>query len=67
MDLLPVARGRHDERQRESWVPEDDYTAFVTADQYMLKAGPHTVTLRVTSPVTSQPGSISIDVCSVDY
>ncbi|MEU4546035.1 serine/threonine-protein kinase [Nonomuraea dietziae] len=53
-------------RSGRSWVPEDDYTAFVTADQYMLKAGPHTVTLRVTSPV-AVTRSISIDVCSVDY
>ncbi|GGP16035.1 protein kinase [Nonomuraea glycinis] len=49
-----------------SWVPEDDYTAFVTAQQYMLKTGGHTVSLRITSP-SSASKSVSIDVCSVDY
>ncbi|MEV0996464.1 serine/threonine-protein kinase [Nonomuraea sp. NPDC050202] len=50
---------------RRSWVPEDDYTAFVTAGQYMLDAGSHTITLRVTSPSTTSK-SISIDICDLD-
>lgn len=50
----------------KNWIPEDDYTSFVTSGQYMLKAGSHTVALRVTSPGTASR-SISIDVCSVDY
>ncbi|MET8000350.1 protein kinase domain-containing protein [Nonomuraea glycinis] len=49
-----------------SWVPEDDYTAFVTAKQYMLDTGGHTVSLRITSP-SSANKSVSVDVCSVDY
>jgi hypothetical protein len=49
-----------------SWVPEDDYTAFVTAKQYMLKTGGHTVGLRITSPGSANR-SVSVDVCSVDY
>jgi predicted Ser/Thr protein kinase len=48
-----------------SWVPEDAYTAFMTSDMYMLKAGSHRVTLRVTSPTTVSK-SISIDVCAVE-
>ncbi|MEV0828164.1 serine/threonine protein kinase [Nonomuraea rubra] len=50
---------------RRSWVPEDDYTAFVTAGQYMLDAGSHTITLRVTSPSATSK-SVTIDVCSLD-
>ncbi|MFI7447824.1 protein kinase [Nonomuraea sp. NPDC049714] len=49
-----------------SWVPRDDYTAFVTAKQYMLDAGGHTVSLRITSP-SSANKSVSVDVCSVDH
>ncbi|MGW0805733.1 serine/threonine-protein kinase [Nonomuraea sp. NPDC002799] len=48
-----------------SWVPEDDYTAFMTSGQYMLKAGRHTVTLKVTSPsVVSK--SVSFSVCAME-
>ncbi|MFD1931933.1 protein kinase [Nonomuraea mangrovi] len=50
----------------KTWVPEDDYTSFVTAGQYMLKEGRHTITLQVTSPGTAAR-SVSIDVCSLDY
>ncbi|MEV4169913.1 serine/threonine-protein kinase [Nonomuraea sp. NPDC049709] len=50
---------------RKSWVPEDDYTAFVTAGQYMLDAGSHTIALRVTAPSTARR-SISINVCDLD-
>ncbi|MFG1706316.1 protein kinase [Nonomuraea sp. M3C6] len=47
------------------WVPRDDYTAFVTSGQYMLKAGTHTVTLRVTSPSTARK-SVSVNVCALE-
>ncbi|MCF6476890.1 hypothetical protein FAF44_52555, partial [Nonomuraea sp. MG754425] len=48
-----------------SWVPEDAYTAFVTARQYMLDEGGHTITLRVTSPSAARK-SLSIKICSLD-
>jgi hypothetical protein len=50
---------------RRSWVPADDYSAFVTAGQYMLPAGSHTITLRVTAPSAARK-SLSINVCSLD-
>ncbi|MFE3451024.1 protein kinase [Nonomuraea sp. NPDC059194] len=50
----------------KSWVPDDAYTAFVTAPQYMLKEGSHRIGLRVTSPGTASRNA-SIDVCSVEY
>ncbi|NRQ39682.1 hypothetical protein HII36_48815, partial [Nonomuraea sp. NN258] len=55
--------GQVKERSR-SWVPEGEYKAFVTAGQYMLKAGRHTITLRVTSPAAVSK-SIGIDVCAL--
>ncbi|NBF00626.1 hypothetical protein GUY59_47010, partial [Nonomuraea sp. K271] len=48
-----------------SWVPEDDYTAFVTAKQYNLPAGRHTVALKVTSPSSAQK-STSFSVCALE-
>lgn len=48
-----------------SWVSEDEYTTFVTSGQYMLDAGSHTITLRVTSPSTARR-SITIKVCPVE-
>ena len=48
-----------------SWVPEDDYTAFMTTGQYMLKAGRHTVTLKVTSP-SAVSKSVSFSVCALE-
>ncbi|MEV5892234.1 serine/threonine protein kinase [Nonomuraea fuscirosea] len=48
-----------------SWVPEGEYTAFVTSGQYMLDAGRHTITLNVTAPAATRK-SITIDVCSMD-
>ncbi|WP_187414337.1 protein kinase domain-containing protein [Nonomuraea sp. PA05] len=50
---------------RKSWVPEDDYTAFVTAGQYMLDEGRHTITLRVTEPSAASK-SVTINICPVD-
>ncbi|MFC7101416.1 hypothetical protein ACFQQB_13575 [Nonomuraea rubra] len=37
----------------------------MTAGQYMLDAGSHTITLRVTSPSATSK-SVTIDVCSLD-
>lgn len=49
-----------------SWVPRDDYTAPASTSQnYMLDAGTHTVTLRVTSPGTARK-SISVNVCAME-
>ncbi|MFD0470808.1 hypothetical protein ACFQ0B_22805 [Nonomuraea thailandensis] len=59
-----VVDGRTVESRR-SWVPEDGYTAFVTAGQYMLDAGSHTITLRVTSPSATSK-SVSVEMCSLD-
>ncbi|MFI6175796.1 serine/threonine-protein kinase [Nonomuraea sp. NPDC051191] len=56
--------GRSVERSR-SWVSEDDYSAYITAGQYMLKAGPHTVTLRVTAP-SAATKSVSLTICTMD-
>ncbi|WP_220448628.1 serine/threonine-protein kinase [Nonomuraea mesophila] len=56
--------GRTKESGR-SWVPEDDHTAFVTAKQYNLPAGRHTVALKVTSPSSAQK-SISFSVCALE-
>ncbi|MEO3873862.1 serine/threonine-protein kinase [Nonomuraea sp. B12E4] len=48
-----------------SWVPRGEYTAPVSSHEYMLEAGPHTVTLRVTSPGTARR-SLSFDVCAME-
>ncbi|QFY12247.1 protein kinase [Nonomuraea phyllanthi] len=48
-----------------SWVSEGEYTAFVTSGQYMLPAGRHTVTLKVTSPSATQK-SVSFGVCALE-
>ncbi|MEV0378714.1 hypothetical protein [Nonomuraea sp. NPDC050643] len=50
--------------QRKSWVSEDVYTAFVTSGQYDLKAGRHTVALKVSSPSVTQK-SLSFNVCAL--
>ncbi|MGW0202595.1 protein kinase domain-containing protein [Nonomuraea sp. NPDC003201] len=47
-----------------SWVSEGGYTAFATSGQYMLKAGRHTVALKVTSPSATQK-SVSFNVCAI--
>ncbi|MEO3801192.1 protein kinase [Nonomuraea sp. B1E8] len=49
----------------KSWVPEDDYTAFVTARQWNLPAGRHTVTLKVSSPSSARK-SMSFSVCALE-
>ncbi|WP_433433375.1 serine/threonine-protein kinase [Nonomuraea sp. CA-141351] len=58
LDGKSVSRNR-------SWVPEDQYTAFATSGMYMLKAGRHTVTLKVTSPSAAQK-SVSFNVCAIE-
>ncbi|MFI7129660.1 serine/threonine-protein kinase [Nonomuraea sp. NPDC050153] len=58
LDGKAVSRNR-------SWVSEGGYTAFATSGQYMLKAGRHTVALKVTSPSATQK-SISFDVCAIE-
>ncbi|GGS75905.1 serine/threonine-protein kinase [Nonomuraea spiralis] len=56
--------GKSVERSR-SWVSEDDYSAYITAGQYMLKAGRHTVTLQVTAP-SATTKSVSLTICTMD-
>ncbi|MEQ4723143.1 hypothetical protein, partial [Nonomuraea sp. B19D2] len=58
LDGKAVSRNR-------SWVPEDQYTAFATSGMYMLKAGRHTVNLKVTSPSATQK-SVSFNVCDIE-
>ncbi|MFF4623587.1 serine/threonine protein kinase [Nonomuraea jabiensis] len=57
LDGKAVSRNR-------SWVSEGGYTAFATSGQYMLKAGRHTVALKVTSPSATQK-SVSFNVCAI--
>ncbi|MFG6197069.1 protein kinase [Nonomuraea sp. JJY05] len=57
LDGKAVSRNR-------SWVSEGGYTAFATSGQYMLKAGRHTLALKVTSPSATQK-SLSFNVCAI--
>jgi hypothetical protein len=58
LDGKAVSRNR-------SWVSKGGYTAFAsTSGQYMLKAGRHTVALKVTSPSATQK-SVSFNVCAI--
>ncbi|MBB5773924.1 serine/threonine protein kinase [Nonomuraea jabiensis] len=58
LDGKAVSRNR-------SWVSKGGYTAFAsTSGQYMLKAGRHTVALKVTSPSAAQK-SVSFNVCAI--
>ncbi|GAA3230140.1 serine/threonine-protein kinase [Nonomuraea helvata] len=56
--------GKAISRER-SWVSKGSYTAFVSSQQYMLKAGRHTLTLKVTAPSTAQK-SMSINMCDLE-
>ncbi|MDX3100904.1 hypothetical protein [Nonomuraea angiospora] len=58
LDGKAVSRSR-------SWVSKGGYTAFAsTSGQHMLKAGRHTVALKVTSPSAAQK-SVSFNVCAI--
>ncbi|MEU6711651.1 hypothetical protein ABZ897_09235 [Nonomuraea sp. NPDC046802] len=48
-----------------TWVSKGEFTAFVTSGQYMLKPGPHKLTLRVTSPSTASK-TISFTMCAME-